>query len=124
MRPNANIRDDGTSESPTLPTATAPPQTLCLPTQYFDKSTNACEKLEIYFGAFDSLFSVNIVHADRMDSFARRQLQLDYSKQIVSVSATEIKVQFNFTDPLALSPSDTLEVRLDFGKFEKGLPKN
>lgn len=41
----------------------------------------------------------------------------------MSVSPTEIQVQFNFTNPLEVKPSDTIFISLNFGDFESGLPE-
>ena len=54
----------------------------------------------------------------------RRILAGEYTQQILSFSGNEIKVGYNFTNPLDVSPDDSILIKLNFGVFDKGLQKN
>lgn len=43
---------------------------------------------------------------------------------MLNFTMKEITIQFNFTDPLAVSPRDSIRVFMDFGKFEKGFTQS
>lgn len=80
-----------------------------------DKLKNVCIPLQIYFGTFEQLFSVELVpSADGEDgevteeeaSLGLRRLNLEYTQEIISVTETEIRIKFNFTNPLDVTPKD------------------
>lgn len=41
---------------------------------------------------------------------------------MLSFTDKEIKIQMNFTNPLDVTPSDSIEIALNFSSFEKGMP--
>ena len=44
--------------------------------------------------------------------------------EIVSVTESEIKVKFNFTNPLEVSPEDQVNIKLGFGAFDAGMAED
>ena len=54
----------------------------------------------------------------------RRILVGEYTQEIISFSGSEIKVGYNFTNPLDVSPNWSILIKLNFGVFDKGLQKN
>lgn len=91
--------------------------------QYFDKKTETCKYLEIYFGKFDELFQVEILRND--GNGGRRRLKAEeFKMKIARLDEYEIGVRLDFADPLSVGPEDIVEIDVKFDGFEKGLEKN
>ena len=62
--------------------------------------------------------------ANELGNEKKRLLRTGPSFKLTKMTKNEIKVQFNFTDPLAITTDDKVEVFLNFGLFDKGLGKD
>ena len=86
--------------------------------------TKKCAELQIYFGSLNELFTVSVVPAKELGSNKKRILRSGPSFTLTKMTKNEIKVQFNFTNPLAITTDDKVEIFVNFGLFDKGLPKD
>lgn len=100
----------------------------CKATEYFDNQKKECVRLQIYFGDFSDLFSLNIRKGKSQDSSeeeistgARLLASEEFAVKILNITSDEIKIQLEFTNPLSVTPYDSILMGLDFSSFEKGI---
>jgi len=56
--------DQNLSASEDTNVVDTPKEIVCLPSEYKEKLTNLCKPLQIYFGSFESLFTVSLIPSD------------------------------------------------------------
>ena len=104
-----SLQQDLKTESVEVKTVDEAPQVtsqqpVCLASQYFDFETKKCIDLKIYYGSLNEIFRISLESADG----DANQQKFNSTYRIVSASSTEIKVQFNFTDPLQVTTADKI----------------
>lgn len=70
------------------------------------------------------LVKTGTTNETEVEASKRRILVGEYTYEIISFSGNEIKVGYNFTNPLDVSPNQSILIKLNFGVFDKGLQKN
>ena len=79
--------------------------------EYFDDEADECVPYVLYFGELEDLLKISIEPNPDADP-EQAAIDTDFTYEIITASASEIKVQIYFNFPLKITPLDMLQVQL------------